>query len=65
MMPPIYLHYLNAPDVEALALTDDEIIAAVEAGLAAQGRRETVIERRADFSGVLEDKRHLHSELQK
>lgn len=45
-MPPIYLHYLNAPDVEALALTDDEIIAAVEAGLAAQGRRETVIEPR-------------------
>ena len=31
-MPPIYLHYLNAPDVEALALTDDEIIGAVEAG---------------------------------
>ena len=45
-MPPIYLHYLNAPDVEALALTDDEIIAAVEAGLAAQGRKETVIEPR-------------------
>src|SRR5678815_1814144 len=45
-MQPIYLHYLNAPDVEALALTDDEIIAAVEAGLAAQGRRETVIEPR-------------------
>jgi alanine dehydrogenase len=46
MMPPIYLHYLNALDVEALALTGDEIIAAVEAGLAAQGRRETVIEPR-------------------
>ena len=45
-MQPIYLHYLNAPDVEALALTDDEIIGAVEAGLAAQGRKETVIEPR-------------------
>jgi alanine dehydrogenase len=45
-MQPIYLHYLNAPDVEALALTDDEIIGAVEAGLAAQGRREAVIEPR-------------------
>jgi ornithine cyclodeaminase len=45
-MPPIYLHYLNALDVEALALTDDEILAAVEAGLGAQGRRETVIEPR-------------------
>jgi ornithine cyclodeaminase len=37
---------LNALDVEALALTDDEILTAVEAGLAAQGRRETVIEPR-------------------
>src|ERR1700758_1081619 len=45
-MSPIYLHYLNALDVEALALTDDEILAAIEAGLAAQGRRETVIEPR-------------------
>ena len=45
-MPPIYLHYLNALDVEALALSDDEVLAAIEAGLAAQGRRETVIEPR-------------------
>ena len=45
-MSPIHLHYLNALDVEALALTDDEILTAVEAGLAAQGRRETVIEPR-------------------
>lgn len=45
-MSPIYLHYLNALDVEALALTNDEILTAVEAGLAAQGRRETVIEPR-------------------
>ena len=45
-MQPIYLHYLNAPDVEALALTEAEIIHAVEQGLAAQGRREAVIEPR-------------------
>ena len=45
-MEALYLDYLNAPDVEALALTDDEIIGAVEAGLAAQGRGETVIEPR-------------------
>src|SRR6266436_8439690 len=45
-MSPNYLHYLNAPDVEALALTDDEILAAIERGLAAQGRHETVIEPR-------------------
>lgn len=44
--PPIYLDYLNALDVEALALTNDEIIDAVADGLAAQGRRETVIEPR-------------------
>ena len=42
----VYVDYLNAPDVAALALTDDEILAAVEAGLAAQGRGETVIEPR-------------------
>ena len=45
-MPPIYITYLNRLDVEALALTDAEILAAVEAGLAAQGRGETVIEPR-------------------
>ena len=42
----IHIHYLNGPDVERLALTDDEILAAVEAQLAAQGRGETVIEPR-------------------
>ena len=42
----IELHYLNHPDVEALALTDDEIIGAVEGALAAQGRGETAIEPR-------------------
>jgi alanine dehydrogenase len=43
---PLYLTYLNALDVAALALTDDEILDAIEAGLAAQGRKETVIEPR-------------------
>ncbi len=42
----IFMHYLNGPDVKALGLTDDEILAAVEAGLLAQGRGETVIEPR-------------------
>jgi alanine dehydrogenase len=45
-MEPIYLQYLNALDVAALSLTDDEILDAVERGLAAQGRREAVIEPR-------------------
>jgi ornithine cyclodeaminase len=42
----IFMHYLNGPDVKALALTDEEILAAVESGLLAQGRGETVIEPR-------------------
>ncbi len=44
--PPIYLTYLNRLDVEALAITDAEILEAVEGGLAAQGRGEAVIEPR-------------------
>jgi ornithine cyclodeaminase len=43
---PIDLTYLNGLDVERLALTDDEILDAVEGGLRAQGRGETVIEPR-------------------
>jgi alanine dehydrogenase len=45
-MREIYLTYLNRLDVEAAALTDEEIIAAIEASLAMQGRGETVIEPR-------------------
>ena len=45
-MKPIFMHYLNGIDVAALDLTDDEILAAVESGLLAQGRGETVIEPR-------------------
>jgi len=43
---PLTLTYLNGPDVTALALTDDEILAAVEDGLRAQGEGRTVIEPR-------------------
>ena len=42
----IYLTYLNGPDVERLALTDQEILDGVEAGLRAQGLGQTVIEPR-------------------
>lgn len=45
-MPDLYLTYLSRPDVEAAALADEEILAAVERGLAMQGRGETVIEPR-------------------
>ena len=43
---PIHLTYLGGPDVETLAMTDPEILAAVEGGLRAQGRGETVLEPR-------------------
>jgi ornithine cyclodeaminase len=43
---PQTLVYLNAPDVAALALTDDEILDAVSGGLRAQGEGRTVIEPR-------------------
>ena len=42
----INLRYLNHPDVQALAMTDAEIVAAVEQGLLAQGRGQTTIEPR-------------------
>ncbi len=45
-MPEIHLHYLNHDDVQSLAFSDAEIIAAVESGLLAQGRGETTIEPR-------------------
>ncbi len=36
-MEEIHFTYLSGPDIEALAMTDQEILAAVEAGLRAQG----------------------------
>jgi ornithine cyclodeaminase len=46
MADELHLTYLNRPDVEALELTDDEILGAVEGGLRAQGHGDTVIEPR-------------------
>ncbi|MBV8408633.1 MAG: ornithine cyclodeaminase family protein, partial [Alphaproteobacteria bacterium] len=45
-MTAIYISYLNRLDIEELALTDDEILQAIETSLAAQGCGETVIEPR-------------------
>jgi len=45
-LPPIYIDYLNRLDIDELKITDDEILAAIEASLASQGRGETVIEPR-------------------
>lgn len=44
--PPVYVDFLNRFDIDALALTDAEILEAVETGLVMQGRGETVIEPR-------------------
>jgi alanine dehydrogenase len=45
-MSPIELTYLSGADIDALALSDDEILGAVGACLAQQGRGETVVEPR-------------------
>jgi alanine dehydrogenase len=42
----IHLTWLNGPDIAALAMTDQEILDAVEQGLRAQGQGQTVIEPR-------------------
>jgi ornithine cyclodeaminase len=45
-MAEITITYLNGPDIDKLAMTDDEILDAVDAVLIAAGRGETVIEPR-------------------
>jgi alanine dehydrogenase len=45
-MHPLHIVYLNGPDIQRLALTDAEILDAVERGLDAQGRKQVVIEPR-------------------
>lgn len=42
----IHFTFLNGPDIDRLAMTDAEILGAVEGGLLAQGRGQTVIEPR-------------------
>ena len=45
-MPDIHITYLNGPDIERLAITDQEILDAIESSLGAQGRGSCVIEPR-------------------
>ncbi|HXS52489.1 MAG TPA: ornithine cyclodeaminase family protein [Usitatibacter sp.] len=59
-MKRIDITYLNGPDVERLALTDEEILAAVEAALDAQGRGETVIEPRVHLVPESSAKGHFN-----
>src|SRR5207248_7831765 len=49
-MAAITLTWLGGRDIEKLALGDEEILAAVEAGLIAQGKREAVIEPRVHLT---------------
>jgi alanine dehydrogenase len=58
--PRVDITYLNGPDVAALALTDAEILSAVEAALAAQGRGETVIEPRVHLVPESSAKGHFN-----
>jgi len=45
-LKPLYIAYLNRLDIDELKFTDEEILQAIEAGLASQGRGQTVIEPR-------------------
>jgi len=54
------LHYLNARDIKALEMTADEIIAAQEGSLVAQGRGETVIEPRMHLRPDSEFRGHFN-----
>src|ERR671933_1931466 len=45
-MDEIWISWLNGPDIERLALTNDEILEAIETSLKAQGEGQTVIEPR-------------------
>src|SRR5512132_3517631 len=56
----VHITYLNGPDVESLALTDDEILAAVERALRAQGNGETVIEPRVHLVPESSSKGHFN-----
>jgi alanine dehydrogenase len=59
-MQRIDITYINGPDVTALALTNDEILSAVEEALIAQGNAETVIEPRVHLVPESSDKGHFN-----
>lgn len=59
-MLEVWLHYLNALDIEALAMTNGEILDAVENALAAQGRGEAVIEPRVHLVPETSEKGHFN-----
>ena len=54
-MTPIYVDYLNRFDLDDLAITDGEILDAIETSLATQGRGEAVIEPRVHLEPGVAD----------
>lgn len=44
-MHHIYVDFLSGPDIAALWMTNEDILGAIESSLAAQGRKQAVIER--------------------
>mgnify|MGYP001196497502 CR=1 FL=1 len=60
MITKIDLLYLSGPDIDALELTCDEILDAIEVSLAAQGRDETVVEPRMHLVADTEFRGHFN-----
>jgi ornithine cyclodeaminase len=46
LTPPIWMRFISGPDIDALALTREDVIGAIESVVAAHGRGETVFEPR-------------------
>jgi ornithine cyclodeaminase len=59
-MPEIWIDYLNAIDADALSLTNEEILVAVEQALVAQGRGAAVIEPRVHLIPESSAKGHFN-----
>ena len=58
--PPVYIDFLNRFDIEALGITDAEILAAIENALGAQGRGETEIEPRMHIRPRTDEEGHFN-----
>ena len=59
-MRPLHVKYLNGLDVAQLALTDEEILGAVEESIRAQGNGRTVIEPRVHLVPETSEKGHFN-----
>jgi alanine dehydrogenase len=59
-MRAVNISYLNRADVERVALSDEEILSAIEASLRAQGTGQTVLEPRVHLIPESSDKGHFN-----